>query len=81
MSAIENNEAAWFTAAKTPFEVGPGPDQSKVVEDEIIVKVAAVAINPSEWKVSTKLKQVVMKLIRPASSKIIHTYQSSSLMS
>lgn len=62
MTAIENNRAAWQKAAlDKQFVVGPGPDQTKPADDELIIKVAYVAINPSEWKVphqehnSTKL--------------------------
>ena len=53
MSAIENNQAAWLTAATTkPLKIGPGPDHTKLEADEVLIQVAAVAINPSEWKVS-----------------------------
>lgn len=53
MSTIENNQAAWHTVAATkPLKVGPGPDQTKLEADEVLIQVAAVAINPSEWKVS-----------------------------
>lgn len=46
------NKAAWLTGPKeTPFEVGPGPDQNHPKADEIVIKVAYLAINPSEWKV------------------------------
>ncbi|KAK7985624.1 hypothetical protein PG988_003246 [Apiospora saccharicola] len=49
---MENNQAAFILAAdNSPLQVGPGPDQSRPAADEIVVKVAAVAINPSEWKV------------------------------
>lgn len=52
MSAIENNQAAWLTAATTkPLKIGPGPDHTKLEADEVLIQVAAVAINPSEWKV------------------------------
>ncbi|KAK7915040.1 GroES-like protein [Apiospora marii] len=48
---MENNQAAFILAAdNSPLQVGPGPDQSSPAADEIVVKVAAVAINPSEWK-------------------------------
>ena len=50
---MENNQAAFILAAdNSPLQVGPGPDQSSPAADEIVIKVAAVAINPSEWKVS-----------------------------
>lgn len=52
MPAIENNQAAWLTAATTkPLKIGPGPDHTKLEADEVLIQVAAVAINPSEWKV------------------------------
>ncbi|KAI0127652.1 putative alcohol dehydrogenase [Xylariales sp. AK1849] len=51
MAPIESNQAAWQVEAKVkPLKVGPGPDQSKPEVDEVIIEVAAVAINPSEWK-------------------------------
>lgn len=50
-SELKNN-AAWFGGAKgEALKVGPGPDQSDCSADEVIIKVAYVAINPSEWKV------------------------------
>ncbi|KAK8000601.1 hypothetical protein PG990_013201 [Apiospora arundinis] len=48
---MENNQAALILAAdNSPLQVGPGPDQSSPAADEVVIKVAAVAINPSEWK-------------------------------
>ncbi|KAK8122973.1 hypothetical protein PG984_011643 [Apiospora sp. TS-2023a] len=48
---MENNQAALILAPdNSPLQVGPGPDQRNPAADEIVVKVAAVAINPSEWK-------------------------------
>ncbi|KAK8075290.1 alcohol dehydrogenase [Apiospora hydei] len=48
---MQNNQAAFILAAdNSPLQVGPGPDQSHPAEDEVVVQVAAVAINPSEWK-------------------------------
>ncbi|KAK7984437.1 hypothetical protein PG989_011839 [Apiospora arundinis] len=47
---MENNQAAFILAAdNSPLQVGPGPDQSSPAADEVVIKVAAVAINPSEW--------------------------------
>ncbi|KAH8668807.1 chaperonin 10-like protein [Xylariales sp. PMI_506] len=49
MASIETNQAAWLTGKQVkPLEVGPGPDQTKPEGDEIIIHVAAVAINPVE---------------------------------
>ncbi|KAK8104462.1 Zinc-binding alcohol dehydrogenase domain-containing protein cipB [Apiospora kogelbergensis] len=48
---MENNRAALILAAdNSPLQVGPGHDQSSPAADEVVIKVAAVAINPSEWK-------------------------------
>jgi NADPH:quinone reductase-like Zn-dependent oxidoreductase len=53
MSSPLSNRAAWLNEKfDKDFLIGPGPDQSSAVDDEVIVKVAYVAINPSEWKVS-----------------------------
>ncbi len=52
MAAIENNQAAWLTEAHAkPLKIGSGPDQSKLEGDEVLIQVAAVAMNPSDWKV------------------------------
>lgn len=49
---LPRNQAAWQTAANAkPFKVGPGPDQDDPADDEVVIQVAFVAINPSEWKV------------------------------
>ncbi len=53
MAAEFDNKAAWQPVASAKqLQVGPGPDQSNPAVDEVVIKVAAVAINPSEWKVS-----------------------------
>lgn len=55
MSSIESNHAAWIVAeCANPLEVRPGPDQTKPEANEVIIKVAAVAINPSEPFVQDK---------------------------
>lgn len=52
MGAEIVNQAAWQTGPKVkPLEVGPGPAQDKPAADEVVIKAAYVAINPSEWKV------------------------------
>lgn len=49
MTSIESNRAAWLVAERAnPLEVSAGPDQTNPVGDEVIIHVAAVAINPSE---------------------------------
>lgn len=50
VAEIKNNQAAWLPGKDQQLEVGPGPDQNNPAEGEVIVKVAAIAINPSEWK-------------------------------
>ncbi|KAK5113598.1 hypothetical protein LTR85_010827 [Meristemomyces frigidus] len=50
-SPVAFNQAAWQQAAfDKSFVVGPGPDQTHPADDEVVIKVAYVAINPSEWK-------------------------------
>ena len=57
MASISNNRAAWQMAAyDKDFSVKPGPDQSQPVDDEVVVQVAYVAINPSEWKVRSSAR-------------------------
>lgn len=52
MASIFKNEAAWVTSAKArPLEVGPGP-QPNPSENEVVIKVAYAAVNPTDWKVS-----------------------------
>jgi hypothetical protein len=43
-----SNRAAWLKAANTPLEVGPAP-MPTAGPGEIIVKNAAIAINPIDW--------------------------------
>jgi len=48
---MSNNKAAWITAPKAkPLKVDTGPD-AKPGPDEILVKNAAVAVNPVDWKI------------------------------
>ncbi|ETS75413.1 hypothetical protein PFICI_12357 [Pestalotiopsis fici W106-1] len=55
MSSVESNRAAWLVGeGVNPLEVRPGPDQTKPEAGEVIIKVAAVAINPSEPIVQDK---------------------------
>jgi NADPH:quinone reductase-like Zn-dependent oxidoreductase len=42
------NQAAWLKQANTPLEVGPAP-MPIAGPNEIIVKNAAIAINPIDW--------------------------------
>jgi NADPH:quinone reductase-like Zn-dependent oxidoreductase len=46
--SIPSNQAAWLKAANTPLEVGPAP-MPTAGAGEIIVKNAAIAINPIDW--------------------------------
>jgi NADPH:quinone reductase-like Zn-dependent oxidoreductase len=51
MASTLKNEAAWMTAAKKkPLKVGPGPTPNPS-ENEIVIKVAYAAVNPTDWKV------------------------------
>lgn len=47
MSSAEN-QAAWLKEANSPLEVGPAP-MPTAAAGEIIVKNAAIAINPVDW--------------------------------
>ncbi|KAH6658029.1 chaperonin 10-like protein [Truncatella angustata] len=49
MASIESNRAAWLVSERAdPLQVSSGPDQTKAEENEVIIRVAAIAINPSE---------------------------------
>lgn len=52
MAGIEHNQAAWIKEPRAQLEVGPGPDQTDPAVDEVVVKLAAIGVNPSEWKVN-----------------------------
>lgn len=55
MASIENNRAAWIVSeGANPLEVRPGPDQTSPEADEVIIQVAALAINPSEPFIQSK---------------------------
>ncbi|KAK8043511.1 alcohol dehydrogenase [Apiospora rasikravindrae] len=55
---MQNNQVAFILAAdNSPLRVGPGPDQSRPAADEVVIQVAAVAINPSEWKVGGEVRR------------------------
>jgi len=56
MTSITDNQAAWITEAKTrPLKVGPGPVPNPA-ENEVVIKVAYAAVNPTDWGVSQVLK-------------------------
>lgn len=47
------NDAAWIMTEKAKeFEVKEGPVPNPAAE-EVVIKVAYAAINPSDWRVST----------------------------
>jgi hypothetical protein len=51
MTAPVDNQAAWWQSAQDKhFTVAPAPAYTPA-DDEVVIKVAYVAINPSEWKV------------------------------
>lgn len=52
---MSDNKAAWITAAKAkPLKVDTGPD-AKPSPDDILVKNAALAVNPIDWKIQVYL--------------------------
>lgn len=53
MTQITNNKAAWLRYEKArSLEVGPGPTPSPA-ENEVVIKVASVAINAIDHLVRT----------------------------
>ncbi|KAH8704868.1 chaperonin 10-like protein [Talaromyces proteolyticus] len=49
-----SNHAAWLVAAKaTPFEIKPAP-YTPPGEGQVVIKTAAVAINPIDWKIQER---------------------------
>ena len=51
MSSQLKNEAAWVVTEKAyPMEVRPGPVPDPA-ENEIVIKVAYAAVNPTDYKV------------------------------
>lgn len=51
MTQILDNQAAWLPEEKArALEVGPGPRPSPE-ENEVVIKVAYAAVNPTDWKV------------------------------
>lgn len=52
MTTITDNAAAFLAAPRErPLQVKPGPDQNDVRFGEVVVKVAAAAVSPIDWKV------------------------------
>jgi NADPH:quinone reductase-like Zn-dependent oxidoreductase len=52
MSSELQNEAAWIIAEKAhPMEVRQGPTPNPT-ENEIVIKVAYAAVNPTDYKVN-----------------------------
>ncbi|KUJ14517.1 putative quinone oxidoreductase [Mollisia scopiformis] len=50
MDPIKNNMAAWLLYEKAPnMEVAPGPKPNPA-ENEVVIKVAYAAVNPTDWK-------------------------------
>jgi NADPH:quinone reductase-like Zn-dependent oxidoreductase len=46
------NQAAWILAEKErPLKVGPWPKPDPA-ENEVVIKVAYAAVNPTDWKVT-----------------------------
>jgi hypothetical protein len=51
MAQITDNIAAWLPEEKAgALEVGPGPKPTPA-ENEVVIKVAYAAVNPTDWKV------------------------------
>lgn len=73
MASIQDNQAAWLAEARAnPMKVGPGPDQSTPAEDELVIKVAYAAANPSEWKVRPHRRCGACIELMPNRCKTIH---------
>ena len=47
-----SNQAAWYPEAKGRFTVDSAP-YTKPGPNEVVIKNAAVAINPVDWKIQT----------------------------
>jgi hypothetical protein len=57
MAPALENKAAWQAAAKVKaLQVGPGPKPDPS-ENELVIKVAYAAVNPTDCKVSTNSSQ------------------------
>lgn len=55
MSELAVNEAAWLPSEKaSAMEVGPGPEHVPA-ENEVVIKVAYAAVNPTDWKANLPL--------------------------
>jgi hypothetical protein len=50
-----SNQAAWIPASKAQLKVDSAP-YPKPAPDEVIIKNAAVAINPADWKIQVSLR-------------------------
>ena len=69
MSDTLENYAAWqpFAEARC-LSIKLGPDQNEPAENEVVISVSYVAINPSDWKVSTHLLCLLLCLMQPIDS-------------
>lgn len=53
MTQITDNQAAWQPFEKSSYyKVGPAPAPIPT-ENEVVIKVAYAAVNPTDWKVTT----------------------------
>lgn len=80
MIQITGNKAAWIPFEKAKdLEVGPGPKPNPT-ENEVVIKVAFAAVNPTDWKVSTELhpSQNDTESNPTTRTKIVHISNSST---
>lgn len=55
MTQITDNKAAWLPFEKAPaLEVGPSPIPNPA-DNEVVIKVAYAAVNPTDWIVRLSL--------------------------
>jgi NADPH:quinone reductase-like Zn-dependent oxidoreductase len=54
-----SNQAAWFLTSEAKSFVVDSAPYPKPAPDEVIIKTAAVAINPADWKIQVSIKDHV----------------------
>jgi NADPH:quinone reductase-like Zn-dependent oxidoreductase len=61
---MPTNTVAWLTARATPLEVKPAPYEPPR-ENEIVIKTAAVAINPVDWVIQLRGESLFPRITYP----------------